>query len=84
MQTLDAKSHFLIISDDVTKSQLLEVVNSRLCRTAMTFTLAQMVEEGATKESLAGAMRFRDLLLNLAEPKPKPATFPEKQLSVLG
>ena len=50
----------------------------------MVYATSVMVEQGATQEELKGAKRFRDILINLAEPpEPKP-TFPEKKLQALG
>ena len=84
MQTLDSKTHFLKISDDSAKVWLTEAMNSSAARTAMVFAFSQLAEEGASKEQLDGARRYRDLLINLAEPKPKPVEFPEKKLQTLG
>lgn len=84
MQTLDAKTHFLKVVDDQSKSQLLEIVNSSAIRSAMIYAFSQLAEEGATADQLFGARRFRELLMNLPEPKPQPPTFPKKELQTLG
>lgn len=51
-------------------------------RLAMVFAVSSMVEAGATKEQLDGATRYRELLLEISEALPKPATFPEKKLAL--
>lgn len=84
MQTLDAKTHFLKAIDDQTKSQLLEVLNSSMARSAMVYAMSQLAEDGASAEMLFGAKRFRELLINLPEPQPQPTTFPKKELKTLG
>lgn len=84
MQTLDAKTHFLKVVDDQSKSQLLEIVNASPIRSVMVYALSQLAEEGASAERIAGAVRFREILMNLPEPKPQPPTFPKKELQTLG
>lgn len=78
---LDAKTHYLKIADEVSRTQLINLLGQSLVKTAMTFSLAQLAESGATAEQINGAIKFREILLSIAEPKPEPPTFPEKKLA---
>lgn len=49
----------------------------------MVFALSQMMERGATAENIEGAIMYRNCLMNIAEPKAEPPTFPKKELQTL-
>ena len=84
MVSLEPKSHFARSHSDADKAWLTNELSHPMVRTAMVYATSVMVEQGATQEELKGAKRFRDILINLAEPpEPKP-TFPEKKLQALG
>lgn len=87
MTSLSAKSHFLNTHSDELKAQLVEHVNAPITKTAMEYVMAQLAEELSAGSDtnlhagiLNGARRFRDNLLNLAEPIKPPSDLPVKSL----
>lgn len=84
MPNIDSKTEFLRATNEQQRVAVTNHLMSPEVRLAMVFAFSQLSENGATKEQLEGAIAYRDCLLNLAEPLPKKATFPEKKLNVLG
>lgn len=78
--TVETKTEFHRATTDAQRIQVKEALLKPEVRLAMVFALSLMVENGASQERLAGAKEYRELLLNLSEPKSKPVTYPEKNL----
>jgi len=83
MINIEAKTEFHRATTEAQRSLVHNSLLSLEVRLAMVFAYSSMAESGASKEHLAGALAYRDALLNLAEPKDTPATFPQKNLQIL-
>jgi len=68
MNTLSARDNFHKTHNEKQRSDLSALVNSTEVKTVMIYAVAQMVDFGYSKEALAGAVAFRQLMLNIAEP----------------
>jgi hypothetical protein len=74
------KAQFNLIHE-VAAGTLKQIVAERPLRLAVTFSFAQMVHDGATHEQLAGAKKFADILMNLADSSEKIPPFPDKSIN---
>lgn len=84
MITVESKTEFHRATTKEQREAVASALMTKEVRFALVFAFSSMAESGATQEQLSGAKIYREMLLNLAEPAPKKADFPEKKLTVLG
>lgn len=77
MINLSPKSQFLRRHDDLVLA-LRDTIPQPWFQEAMTYALAQMTENGATRDELNGAKLFREALATLGEPEAQPEDRPDK------
>lgn len=68
MIELSAKAHFLKTNTPEQLASIAGAVGLTSVKSAMVNVLSQMADEGQSTIAIAGAKRFRSLLLNIAEP----------------